>query len=370
MDKNTELEAEEEAPKADQSAETEESTEAFDEEKLLELAAKEGLLDLGEENADAENDEEGERKCQLSEEDRNFITAGMETVLFMSDRPVTLSRLRSVINREIPMSEFRKAMLSLREEFARDHRGVEIVEFGHGFQLRTKPLMGAVLRKMIKTQPLKLTPTSMETLAVIAYKQPLTKDGIDRVRGVDSGYMLRNLMEKRMIRIAGRSELPGRPMLYSTSREFLELFNLKSVADMPPLHEIESMVAESEIGDVNEEEQALRDFTTLVIQNDKVLFEEGGLDTQIEELRKEIAAIPTSTDFIEQQKQREKLEAQLAALATADAGAKAAEQIAAMQQGNLVASSNQDAAVLSSDAAEESAASRACTESALARVPL
>lgn len=325
-----------------------EPAEPFDEEKMVELAVKEGLLDLTEENAGEEDGEGEEQASRLSEQERGFITAAMETVLFMSDRPVTLSRLRSVIDREIPLPEFRKAMRALREEFSRDHRGVEIAELGHGFQLRTKPLMGAVLRKMVKTQPLKLTPTSMETLAVIAYKQPLTKDAIDRIRGVDSGYMLRNLMEKRMIRIAGRSELPGRPMLYSTSHEFLELFNLKGVEDLPPLHEIESMVAESEVGEESEEEQALRDFTTMVTRDDKVLFEEGGLDTQIEELRKEIAAIPTSTEFLEQQRQREKLEAQLgnpnldpekraeaqaqlAALAAHDMRHQEAEQIAAMQ---------------------------------------
>jgi segregation and condensation protein B len=178
----------------------------FDEESLLELAQKEGLAEGGlEESAEAEASTSKESLNSLSEEQKANIMASMETLLFMNDKPVSLPKLRSVIAPEVQLSAFRVLMAKLREEYAQEHRGVEIAEVSLGFQLRTKPHMVGILRKLVKTQPLKLTPASMEVLAVSAYKQPVTKDELDSIRGVDSGYVLRNLMEKRLIRILGRS---------------------------------------------------------------------------------------------------------------------------------------------------------------------
>lgn len=127
-------------------------------------------------------------------------------------------------------------------------------------------------------------------LAIIAYKQPVIKDDVDQIRGVDSGYMLRNLMEKKLIKIIGRSELPGRPMLYGTSHEFLEIFNLKDLKALPPLHEVEAMVAASEAGIEDEEKDAFDKFNELVKSSSTVLFEEGGLDKTIEDIREQIAS--------------------------------------------------------------------------------
>lgn len=281
----------------------------FNEEELLAIAQKEGLVDETAPEADLEEAEEAEIDMAL--EDQNHLIAAMETLLFMSDKAMTLSKMRSTIDPEIKLAVYRTLFRKLREDFASDHRGVEIAEVAGGYQLRTKPQMAQILRKMVKTQPMKLTSTALETLAVIAYKQPLVKDEVDRIRGVDSGYAIRNLLEKRLVKIVGRSEAVGRPMLYSTSHEFLELFNLKDLQGLPALHEIEALVAASEIGAEDEEEAKLREFRPMIEATATVLFEEGGLDTQIEELRSTIAAIPTSTDFIERQKRKEKLSASL-----------------------------------------------------------
>ncbi|HRK03123.1 MAG TPA: SMC-Scp complex subunit ScpB, partial [Oligoflexia bacterium] len=180
---------------------------------------------------------------------------------------------------------------------------------------RTKPHMASVLRKLVKTTPLKLSPTNLEVLAVVAYKQPVTKDELDQIRGVDSGYVIRNLMEKRLVRIIGRSELPGRPMLYGTTHEFLELFSLKDLKALPPLHEVEQLVAQSEVGDEQAEQAALQDFGVMVEKSDKILFDDNGIDIEVESLRAEIAAIPISTAFIEEQKAQEKRSAKLIELA-------------------------------------------------------
>ena len=167
--------------------------------------------------------------------------------------------------------------------------------------------MAAVFRKMVKTQPLRLSPATMEVLAIVAYKQPVTKDELDKIRGVDCGYVLRNLMEKRLIRIAGRSDLPGKPMVYGTTHEFLELFNLKDENALPPLHEVEAMVAASEVGFEEKTQTVMEEFGKMVASSEKVLFDDSKVDEELESLRSEIANISTSTPFIEEQKAKEKI---------------------------------------------------------------
>ncbi|MBI3542155.1 MAG: SMC-Scp complex subunit ScpB [Deltaproteobacteria bacterium] len=283
------------------------------EEELIAVAMSEGLDHalVVEEEIPADTG----KPLDLSAEEQASIMASMETVLFMSDKPVSLPKLRATINADVALGAYRTLMARLREEYALDHRGIEIAELALGFQLRTKAHMASVLRKMVKTQPLKLSPVTMEVLAVIAYKQPVTKDEIDSIRGVDSGYVLRNLMEKRLVRIAGRSELPGKPMVYGTTHEFLELFNMKDSKQLPPLHEVEQMVAASEVGFEEKQAAVMDEFGKMVDSNTKILFDDSQIDTELEALRAEIASIPTSTPFIDEQKAREKLEARLADLA-------------------------------------------------------
>lgn len=298
---------------AEAEAETEESepTTPFDENELIELAKSEGLIDAIAEGGEVHLDVE----LDMSEAEQAQIMASLETILFMSDKPIGLSRLRQIIGTENKIAVYRQLMSKLRAEFAADHRGIEIAEVSMGYQLRTKPQMSAVLRKMVKTQPMKLSSTNLEVLAIIGYKQPVTKDDIDQIRGVDSGYVLRTLMEKRLVKISGRSDLPGRPMLYGTSHEFLELFNLKDVTSLPPLHEVEAMVAASEVGAEERIQDALQEFGNMVATDHKVLFDDSKLDEELEAIRNEIASIPTSTMFIDEQKAKEKMAVKVAELA-------------------------------------------------------
>lgn len=293
-----------------------------DAEPLLEPAVtEEEILALAEsipqEVEQSSPEEAPEERLPLSQELRAHISAAMETLLFMSDKPVSLPKLRSLIDPELALSTYREIMTELRSEFSREHRGIEIAEVSLGFQLRTKPQMATILRKLVKTTPLKLTSTMMEALAVIAYKQPVTKDEIDQVRGVDCGYLLRNLMEKRLIRIAGRSELPGKPILYGTTHEFLELFSLKDTKSLPPLHEIESMVAASEVGVEEREQKDMQEFGKMVDSSlSTKLFDDSMIDDELENIRKSIESIPVSTRFIDEQKAKEKLLGKLAELST------------------------------------------------------
>jgi hypothetical protein len=141
----------------------------------------------------------------------------------------------------------------------------------------------------------------------VAYKQPVTKDELDQIRGVDCGYLLRTLMEKKLILMEGRSDLPGRPILYATTHEFLELFCLKDLSQLPPLREIESMVAQAEVGLEEEDRQRLAEFGGMVDASlGTILFDDSKIDEELDSIRSTIEGIRTSTDYLENQKAQER----------------------------------------------------------------
>jgi segregation and condensation protein B len=334
-------------PSAEQAADP-----VIHEDELLELAKQEGLAseeftELSAEEAEAQAAAEASQVITtLTEEEQEELMASMEAILFMSDKPISLPKLRSIINAEIALKNYRILMMRLKDEFKKGFRGVEIVEVSLGFQLRTKPNMSSVLRKMVKTQPLKLSSTNLEVLAIVAYKQPITKEEIDQVRGVDSGYVLRNLMEKRLVRISGRSEQVGRPMLYATTHEFLEIFNLKDANELPPLHEVEAMVAANEVGDEQAREAEFKEFGTMVENSlGKILFDDSKIDGELESIRQQISEIPTSTSFIDEQKALHKEAQRLAELEAQ--GLLASDQAnALLEQGEQVVAQHRPSAEL------------------------
>ena len=140
-------------------------------------------------------------------------------------------------------------------------RGVRLVEVAGGWQLRTAPEHHQVVRQLFKERPYRLTRAATETLTIIAYRQPVTKAEIEAVRGVDSSGVLENLVEKRLARIAGRRDGPGRPLLYATTPEFLELFGLKDLRALPTLAELgddfERMAEQSEVAQAGGTEQGI-----------------------------------------------------------------------------------------------------------------
>lgn len=160
----------------------------------------------------------------------------IESLLFVAGTPVSLRRLAEVIG--VAQIEVKPAIAQLVEEYATPERGVHLVEVAGGYQFRTAAENTEYVRKFVQEKPSKLSRASLETLAIIAYRQPLTKAEIEAVRGVDVDGVLNSLLTKKLLRVMGRKDVPGRPWVYGTTPQFLELFGLNDLGSLPPLPEI------------------------------------------------------------------------------------------------------------------------------------
>ena len=157
----------------------------------------------------------------------------VEALLFASDTPVEASRIQEVLDLESP-AVARELVESLRGRLDAEGRALQVMEMGGGFRLVTRPDVAPWLVKLARSRTRsRLSRPSLETLAIIGYRQPVSRPEVDAIRGVNSDAVLENLLERRMIRIAGRKESPGRPFLYETTREFLVAFGLRDLSDLP-----------------------------------------------------------------------------------------------------------------------------------------
>ena len=174
----------------------------------------------------------------MEQQDRRRI---LEALLLSSSDPVTAARLGRVVP-ESSAREVREDVDALNESYAAEGRGFRIEEVSGGYQLRTLPELAPFVQQLEPVPPLRMSRASLETLSIIAYKQPVTRAEIEHVRGVDAGPLLRGLLERRLARIAGHREVPGRPSLYATTPRFLEVFGLAGLSDLPTLREIEELL--------------------------------------------------------------------------------------------------------------------------------
>lgn len=166
----------------------------------------------------------------------------LEALLFVAEKPLS----RTEIGRLCRLSPEDVDNLLGDLEVALRDRGVRLVANGERVELATAPEAGALIARYVGADTVRLTANAMETLAIVAYRQPVTRGGIERVRGVDSDYVVRSLLHKRLIVEQGRAETPGRPILYGTSFEFMERFGLTSLEDLPPLDaEVAARLAEN-----------------------------------------------------------------------------------------------------------------------------
>jgi segregation and condensation protein B len=157
----------------------------------------------------------------------------VEALLFASDTPVEASRIQEVLDLESP-AVARELVETLRGRLDAEGRALQVMEVGGGFRLVTRPEIAPWLVKLARSRTRsRLSRPSLETLAIIGYRQPVSRPEVDAIRGVNSDAVLENLLERRMIRIAGRKESPGRPFLYETTREFLVAFGLRDLNDLP-----------------------------------------------------------------------------------------------------------------------------------------
>jgi segregation and condensation protein B len=169
--------------------------------------------------------------------------ADLEALLFVAERPLSRSELRSASHLSADEIDERLGDLEVQ---LRD-RGIRLVTEDDRVMLGTSPESGALIARYLGADAIRLSPAALETLAIIAYRQPVTRGVIERIRGVDSGHVTRGLLHRRLIREQGRAESPGRPILYGTSMEFMERFGLTSLDDLPPLEaEIAAQLAQAE----------------------------------------------------------------------------------------------------------------------------
>ena len=169
------------------------------------------------------------------------LKAVIESLLFAADGPVSADRLQSALGEEIPRKEITDAIGDLREEYERTGRGLRLVEVANGYQLRTPKEHAEFVRRLTAVKPARMSRANLETLAIIAYRQPVTRAEMEEIRGVNVDGVVSTLLERRLIRIVARKDVPGKPFLYGTTREFLEAFNLKDLASLPTLQEMEEM---------------------------------------------------------------------------------------------------------------------------------
>ena len=172
------------------------------------------------------------------------VRAILEALIYVSPHPLTPRDIEKVLG-GVPRKEWQAALEEIRAEYARDGRGLQLVEVAGGFQITTRPEYNDWVRELLDPKaPTRLSVQALETLAVIAYKQPVTLPEIIDLRGVKSGGVIKTLLEKRLIRITGRKEVVGRPMLYGTTKEFLLHFGLKDVGDLPRIEEFAAVLGE------------------------------------------------------------------------------------------------------------------------------
>jgi segregation and condensation protein B len=193
------------------------------------------------------------------------LMAAVEATFFLHHKPISINRLRELINPNIDEEDYRTAVSNLMATYWDEGRGIELAEVANGYQLRTKAEHKDILRRMYQIAPMKLTNAMLEVLAIAAYNQPLTRETIDRIRGVGSSHLVRVLLDKKMLRIVGKSDEIGRPMIYGTTKEFLELFGLRDLGSLPSLREIEDMLPKNEVGaEISEEELLAKEMEGIV----------------------------------------------------------------------------------------------------------
>lgn len=165
----------------------------------------------------------------------------IEALLFVSAQPLTMDRIRSALPDATP-ADIRRALEELAEEYEARGGSFCLRQVAGGWQLRTRPVFAPWLKALIQTQPARLSAAALETLAVVAYHQPVLRAFIEHVRGVDCGGVLKALLDRNLIRVIGRDDKPGKPLLYGSTKRFLEVFDLKDLSELPSMQEIEEMV--------------------------------------------------------------------------------------------------------------------------------
>lgn len=187
------------------------------------------------------------------------LTGILEALLFMVADPLPIHRIAALLG-TVPKQEIEQALMRLKEDYAQEGRGLHLAEIAGGYRIVTKPDYAPWIKRLDKVKaPAKLSRSALESLAIIAYRQPIVRGEIEQIRGVETSGVLRTLLERKLVRIVGRKEEPGRPIMYGTTKFFLEHFGLRDLSQLPPLREFKEL-GESEQGTLPmDDEQALEE---------------------------------------------------------------------------------------------------------------
>lgn len=213
--------------------------------EVLEALAGEALAEQREREAAAIAKVEQEALIASTQESERRAASGfvlkrtVESLLFAADRPLQASVIRQYLGSSIDRKELQECLDGLVEEYS--SRGMVLHDVAGGYQFRTHPASSTWIQKLIAGRPVRLSRAQLDTLAIIAYRQPITRPEIDDIRGVDSGSTLKILLDRNLLRILGKKEEVGRPLLYGTSKDFLEFFNLSELRDLPTLREFHEL---------------------------------------------------------------------------------------------------------------------------------
>ncbi len=220
--------------------------------------------------------------------DYDSLCGAIETLIFMSDKPLAITKIRNLIDEELPLRVVHQSLERLMEGYEEKHHGLRLVEVADGYQFRTKATYSRYVQDLFKVNALVLTPSALEVLAIIAYRQPVSKVEVDRIRGVDSGHIVRVLMDKRLVKVVGRSDEVGRPVLYGTTPEFLEVFNLPNIDQLPPESELEALATDKK--------KEISEIKSIVAEGDKAKFVFDEIE-ELDQLSESIKAISADTEF-------------------------------------------------------------------------
>ena len=181
--------------------------------------------------------------------ERDEVKSIVESLLFVADGPQTLQRFGEVLD-GVDKATIQSVLNELQNDCAAPNRGVRLVEVAGGYQLRTTKANADWVKKFLGGRPARMGKATLETLAIIAYRQPITRAEIEAIRGVDVDGVIATLLERNLIRAVARKDVPGRPFLYGTTPEFLQLFNLKDLKHLPTLKEIDEISLPEIPGDI------------------------------------------------------------------------------------------------------------------------
>ena len=168
----------------------------------------------------------------------------VESLLFVAEEPLSVEQVKQVLS--LPDTKMiRQTLNELMADYEGRQGAFTLHEVAGGYQFRSRPEYVPWIRRFLQPKPSRLSKAALETLAIIAYKQPMIRSDIEHLRGVDCGGVLRMLLERKLIRVLGRKEIPGRPLIYATTKQFLQVFDLKNLKDLPSPKEIEALGIES-----------------------------------------------------------------------------------------------------------------------------